>query len=69
MKHLLIIVFILILTISCDRLTNRDRDRCVCTEEYDPVCVERGSDQIVYDNACYALCDGFTTADFVTCVP
>ena len=69
MKYLLIPLFILIITTSCDRLTNRNRVACCCTEEYDPVCVERRGIQIEYDNTCYALCDGYTTADFVTCVP
>ncbi len=42
---------------------------CGCNDEYDPVCVEFGGSIITYHNACYALCDGFTEADFVDCDP
>ncbi|WP_299226200.1 hypothetical protein [uncultured Psychroserpens sp.] len=44
--------------------------QCVCTEDFDPVCVEveapDGESFIVtYPNACFAQCDGFTEEDFV----
>lgn len=40
---------------------------CVCTLQYDPVCVQTTTGTVVYSNACFAECDGFTTADFVSC--
>jgi hypothetical protein len=56
---------------SCDFNGNDDED-CVCTEEYDPVCVEvdgpnGGEFVIEFPNACYALCEGFTPNNFVDC--
>jgi len=48
-----------------------DEDDCICTDEYAPVCVEisaNGQGHIVqFTNACEAMCDGFTQADFVDC--
>ncbi len=41
---------------------------CVCSTDIDPVCVDTGFGIVQYDNACLAECDGFTSADFVTCV-
>ncbi|WP_353779370.1 hypothetical protein [Winogradskyella sp. 3972H.M.0a.05] len=45
---------------------------CECYEDFNPVCVEvqTGSGQveiIVFPNACYAECEGFTPNDFVEC--
>ena len=41
---------------------------CNCSGDYDPVCVElTGGTVITYFNACYAECDGFTQADWVSC--
>ena len=42
---------------------------CICTEEYDPVCVDIADSNgevftISYPNACFAMCDGFTEEDF-----
>lgn len=42
---------------------------CICTEEYNPVCVEitdpnGGTFTVTYPNACSAECDGFTENDF-----
>jgi len=42
---------------------------CICTEEYDPVCIDITDLDgelftISYPNACYAICDGFTEDDF-----
>ena len=42
---------------------------CICTEEYDPVCIDITDLDgelftISYPNACYAICDGFTEGDF-----
>ncbi len=42
---------------------------CICTEEYDPVCIDITDLDgelftISYPNACYAMCDGFTEDDF-----
>ncbi len=47
-------------------------DPCICTEIYDPVCVEivypNGETEIIeFPNACYAECEGFTQADFIDC--
>jgi hypothetical protein len=52
---------------SCDFETI---DTCECYEIYDPVCVEiqalDGETFIItYPNDCYAICDGFTSDDFV----
>ena len=43
---------------------------CVCTQEYDPVCVEIEdpsgvSFTLTYPNACWAECDGFSEDDFI----
>lgn len=41
---------------------------CVCTQEYDPVCVHTPNGGIfTYPNACTAMCDGWTSDDFVNC--
>ncbi|RKS01936.1 hypothetical protein [Flavobacterium sp. 102] len=40
---------------------------CICTADFNPVCVETTNGTVMYSNACFALCDGFTEADFVTC--
>ena len=46
-------------------------DPCICTEEYDPVCVEiidNDSEMVVlFPNLCYAFCEGFTESDLVNC--
>lgn len=42
---------------------------CVCTTDVNPVCVETANGIVQYSNACLAQCDGFTTADFVSCDP
>ena len=47
-------------------------DDCECTDEFIPVCVEVStasgfSEIFVFPNACIALCEGFTEADFVDC--
>lgn len=52
---------------SCDF---DDVEDCICTTEYDPICVEvsgiNGETFIItYSNACHAECDGFTEEDFV----
>lgn len=46
-----------------------DVEDCICTEEYDPVCIDindlnGGTFTISYPNACFAICDGFTEDDF-----
>lgn len=48
---------------SCDDTTTP----CNCTQEYAPVCVQTANGIVEYPNACYAECDGYTTADFVDC--
>jgi len=41
---------------------------CNCPTEIDPVCVETPNEGVVeYQNACLALCDGFTPNNFVDC--
>jgi hypothetical protein len=41
---------------------------CICNEIYAPVCVSVGNGQtILYPNACFANCDGYTESDFVDC--
>jgi hypothetical protein len=40
---------------------------CNCTDVYEPVCVNIGSETIEFPNACSAECAGFTLADFVDC--
>ena len=46
-------------------------DPCICTEEYDPVCVEIIANDsvmvITFPNLCYAFCEGFTESDLVNC--
>ncbi len=46
-------------------------DPCVCTDEYDPVCVEietpQGTVVLTFPNACHAECEGFTEEDFIDC--
>ena len=46
-----------------------DIDDCLCTEEYDPVCVnvtdlDGETYTISYPNSCHAICDGFNEEDF-----
>jgi len=55
-----------------DLLESCNNDPCNCTDEFDPVCVEvlepnGGIIQIMFPNACYAECHGFTPNDFVPC--
>ncbi len=42
---------------------------CVCTADFTPVCVQTTTGVVMYSNACFAMCDGFTQADFVSCDP
>tara|TARA_R110000787_G_scaffold59922_8_gene135851 strand:- start:16599 stop:17972 length:1374 start_codon:yes stop_codon:yes gene_type:complete len=46
-------------------------DSCVCTTEYDPVCVEITENNqtiiITFPNACYAECEGFIEEDYFDC--
>jgi len=54
-----------------DLLENCNNDPCNCNDEFDPVCVEvEQNDEIIlimFPNACYAMCHGFTPNDFVDC--
>ncbi|MFN3969304.1 hypothetical protein [Flavobacterium sp.] len=50
---------------ECDGNSNS----CICTTDYNPVCVQTVNGIVEYSNACLAECDGFTAADFVTCAP
>lgn len=40
---------------------------CVCTQDYNPVCVQTATGVIEFGNMCYALCAGFTQNDIVPC--
>ncbi|MES2411785.1 MAG: hypothetical protein V4535_10120 [Bacteroidota bacterium] len=42
---------------------------CICTADYAPVCVQTPTGIVEYSNMCHAACDGFTTADLVSCDP
>ena len=44
-------------------------DDCVCTQEYQPVCVQTPTGIVEYGNLCYAHCAGFTQNDLVPCNP
>lgn len=45
-----------------------DISDCACQEIYAPVCVATSTGEILfYPNECFANCDGFTSADFVSC--
>jgi len=40
---------------------------CICTMEYDPVCVRVGGVRYRYGNPCMAACDGYGEDDYVRC--
>lgn len=40
---------------------------CICTMEYDPVCVKVNGIRYRYSNPCAARCDGYTEADYFRC--
>ncbi len=41
---------------------------CVCTQEFDPVCVMVGNGELLwFPNPCVAICEGFSEADLVEC--
>jgi len=42
---------------------------CICTMEYDPVCVQGNGEILRYSNACQAMCDGYGQDDFINCPP
>ena len=42
---------------------------CICTQEYDPVCVQGNGKILRYSNACAAMCDGYGQDDFINCPP
>lgn len=42
---------------------------CICTTEYQPVCVQTTTGIATFSNACNAFCAGYTQNDFVTCPP
>lgn len=57
--------------VECDG-TGGGGNTCDCTTEENPVCVEYndpvfGTVELWYPNACFAECDGFTSADFIDC--
>lgn len=42
---------------------------CICPADYAPVCVQTATGVVEYSNMCHAQCDGYTTADVVSCNP
>jgi hypothetical protein len=42
---------------------------CICTTDYNPVCVQTANGIIEYSNICLAECDGYTQNDLVACNP
>ncbi len=42
-------------------------DACICTADYQPVCVQTANGTLQFSNACFALCSGYTQNDFVSC--
>lgn len=40
---------------------------CICTMEYDPVCVKENGVRYRYANPCAARCDGYTEDDYFRC--
>ena len=59
-------------TILDDCYGSYNGNDCECGEIFEPICVQvtnpmGGVEIFVFPNACFALCEGFTEADFVTC--
>ena len=65
---------------ECDGFTNSDYTDCThtfdcfdnCPQDYKPVCIEvtlpnNLTVTYVYYNSCIAECEGFTSADFISC--
>lgn len=50
---------------ECDGNTNS----CICTTDYNPVCVQTANGIVEYSNMCLAECDGYTQNDLVSCGP
>jgi hypothetical protein len=42
---------------------------CICTADYNPVCVQTANGIVEYSNICLAECDGYTQNDLVSCAP
>jgi hypothetical protein len=42
---------------------------CICTLQYDPVCVQTPTGIVEFGNFCFAQCAGFTQNDLVSCDP
>ena len=58
-----------LLTSSCAmKVVNKVPDNnCICTMEYDPVCVIDDGVRYRYSNPCNARCDGWEEEDYVRC--
>ena len=50
-----------------EMVNNCNTDICICTEQYDPVCVETANGIMEFGNMCFAVCAGYTQNDFVAC--
>ena len=51
-----------VFAVDCDSMP------CNCSSEIDPVCIALpNGDVIGYDSECYAVCDGYSSNDFVVC--
>ncbi|WP_333878018.1 Kazal-type serine protease inhibitor family protein [Flavobacterium sp.] len=42
---------------------------CICTADYNPVCVQTPNGIVEYSNMCHAECAGYTQSDLVPCAP
>lgn len=40
---------------------------CICTLEYNPVCVQTSNGILHFDNSCWAVCAGYSSDDFIDC--
>jgi hypothetical protein len=52
-----------------EMVNNCGDNDCVCTLEYNPVCVQTPAGIVEYGNLCFAQCDGYTQNDLVNCDP
>jgi hypothetical protein len=69
MRYLLLIVFGLLFSGCAVKTVNAvpADPNCICTMEYDPVCVRVNGVRYRYGNPCMAACDGYGEDDYVRC--